>query len=125
MSLSIGIRQIGDISVLDIAGRITIGEGSSALREMLRRLPNEGHRKILLNLADVTLIDSSGLGVLVAGFASISNSGGQLKLLNLTTKTRDLLLVTKLFTVFEVFEEESIATRSFADTAANVPAASH
>src|SRR5690242_16450914 len=123
MSLSINIRQVSDVSIVDVVGRITMGDGASTLRDALRRMPREGHVKILLNLRDVTLIDSTGLGVLVAGFASITNHGGQLKLLNLTVRTRDLLLITKLFTVFEVFEEEPGAIRSFDLDTVKVPAA--
>jgi anti-sigma B factor antagonist len=121
MSLSINTRQVSDVSVVDVAGRITLGDGASMLRETLRTMPKEGHTKILVNLADSTVIDSSGLGVLVAGFASITSQGGQLKLLNLTTRVRDLLLITKLFTVFEVFEDEASALRSFAVVDAAIP----
>src|SRR4051794_28417158 len=118
MSLSINIRQVGGVSIVDVAGRVTMGEGASTVRDTLRTMPREGHKKIFLNLADTTMIDSTGLGVLVAGFASITNRDGELKLLNLPVKVRDLLLITKLFTVFEVFEDEMVAVRSFAGTAA-------
>src|SRR5215831_2439110 len=112
MSLSINIRQVGDVSVVDVVGRLTLGDSAATLRETLRGMGRDGHKKILLNLGDTTVIDSSGLGVLVAGFASISNQGGHLKLLNLTTRVRDLLLITKLFAVFEVFEDEAVGVRS-------------
>ena len=121
MSLSINIRQTNDVSVIDLAGRITLGEGASTLRETLRSMSRLGQKKILLNLADATMIDSSGLGVLVAGFASLANQGGDLKLLNLTSRVRDLLLITKLFTVFEVFEDEASAVGSFQNAATATP----
>ena len=121
MSLSINIRTIGGVTVVDIIGRITLGTGAATLRETLRSMPRDGRKQILLNLAETTSIDSSGLGVLVAAFASISNQGGQLKLLNLTKRVTDLLLVTKLFTVFEVFEDETLAVRSFPEVAAVAP----
>jgi len=121
MSLSINIRQTNDVSVIDLAGRITMGEGASTLRETLRSMSRLGQKKILLNLADATMIDSSGLGVLVAGFASMANQGGDLKLLNLTSRVRDLLLITKLFTVFEVFEDEASAVGSFQNAATATP----
>jgi len=121
MSLSINIRQKNDVSVIDLKGRVTMGEGASTLRETLRSMPRQGQKKILLNLADATMIDSSGLGVLVAGFASMTNQGGDLKLLNLTSRVRDLLLITKLFTVFEVYEDEASAVRSFQKAATAIP----
>jgi len=107
-------RQVGDVTVVDVSGRITLGEGSSELRDALRDLVAKGNKKILLNLGDVSYIDSSGIGELVSGFTSVSNQGGQLKLLNLTKRVKDLLQITKLYTVFEVFEEEPAAVRSFA-----------
>ena len=117
MSLSINIRQTGDVTLVDVTGRITLGDGAATLRDTLRTMGREGHKKILLNLGEATYIDSSGLGVLVSGFASITNTGGQLKLLNLNKRVRDLLLITKLFTVFEVFEDEAVAIRSFSEIA--------
>ena len=114
MSVKLSSRQVGDVSVVDVAGRITLGEGSSALRDALRDLVAKNHKKILLNLGDVSYIDSSGIGELVSGFTSVTNSGGQLKLLGLTKRVKDLLQITKLYTVFDVHEEESTAIRSFA-----------
>jgi anti-sigma B factor antagonist len=102
------------VSVVDVAGRITLGEGSSALRDALRDMVAKNHKKILLNLGDVSYIDSSGIGELVSGFTSVTNSGGQLKLLGLTKRVKDLLQITKLYTVFDVHEDESSAIRSFA-----------
>jgi anti-sigma B factor antagonist len=123
MSVSITVRQASEVSIVDVAGRITLGEDASALRDMLRTMPREGHKKILLNLGEATYIDSSGLGVLVSGFASITNQGGQLKLLNLTSRVRDLLLITKLLTVFEVFDDEALAVHSFVEAAVPAPGA--
>ena len=113
MSVKLTTRQVGDVSVVDVAGRITLGEGSSALRDSLRDLITKGHKKILLNLAEVTYIDSSGIGELVSGFTTVTNQGGQLKLLNLTKRVQDLLQITKLYTVFDVHEQETHAIRSF------------
>jgi anti-sigma B factor antagonist len=107
-------RQVGDVTVVDVSGRITLGEGSSELRDALRDLVAKGNKKILLNLGDVSYIDSSGIGELVSGFTSVSNQGGQLKLLNLTKRVKDLLQITKLYTVFEVHDDEAAAVRSFA-----------
>jgi anti-sigma B factor antagonist len=107
-------RQVGDVTVVDVSGRITLGEGSSELRDALRDLVSKGNKKILLNLGDVSYIDSSGIGELVSGFTSVSNQGGQLKLLNLTKRVKDLLQITKLYTVFEVHDDEAAAIRSFA-----------
>ena len=114
MSVKLSTRQVGDVSVVDVAGRITLGEGSSALRDMLRDMVGKNQKKILLNLGDVSYIDSSGIGELVSGFTTVTNQGGQLKLLNLTKRVKDLLQITKLYTVFEVFEDEASAVRSFA-----------
>ena len=114
MSVKLNTRQVGDVSVVDVAGRITLGEGSSALRDALRDMVGKNHKKILLNLGEVSYIDSSGIGELVSGFTSVTNSGGQLKLLGLTKRVNDLLQFTKLYTVFDVHEEEASAIRSFA-----------
>jgi anti-sigma B factor antagonist len=102
------------VSVIDVAGRITLGEGSSALRETLREMVAKNQIKILLNLADVTYIDSSGIGELVSGYTTVTNTGGSLKLLNLNKRVKDLLQITKLYTVFEVHEDEAAAIRSYA-----------
>src|SRR5260370_42588674 len=105
--------QAGDIPVLDMDGRITIGEGSVAMRSAIRRLLEEGTKKILLNLAGVGYIDSSGIGELVSSYTAINKEGGQLKLLSLTAKLRDLLTITKLLTVFDHYEAESDALSNF------------
>lgn len=113
MSVTLNTRQVGDVSVVDVAGRITLGEGSSALRDTMRGLVSAGQKKILLNLGEVSYIDSSGIGELVSGFTTVTNSGGQLKLLNLAKRVKDLLQITKLYTVFDVREDEADAVRSF------------
>ena len=113
MSVKIDTRKVGDVTVVDVSGRITLGEGSSALRDVLRDLSAQGNKKILLNLSEVSYIDSSGIGELVSGFTSVSNGGGTLKLLGLTKRVKDLLQITKLYTVFDVHEDEAHAVRSF------------
>ena len=111
--LNIRERQAGDVTVLDMNGRITIGEGSVALRSAVRRLLEEGKKKILLNLAGVGYIDSSGIGELVSSYTAINKEGGQLKLLSLTQKLQDLLTITKLLTVFDAYDSEAEALSSF------------
>ncbi|MBI4462251.1 MAG: STAS domain-containing protein [Acidobacteria bacterium] len=113
MTIKVSKRDVGGVVVLDLSGRITLGEPSAHLRETLRQLLGQGQKKILLNLAEVAYIDSSGLGELVSGFTTVKNQGGQLKLLNLTKKVNDLLQVTKLYTVFEVHDNEASAVQSF------------
>ena len=113
MSVKLNTRKVGDVTVLDVSGRITLGEGSSALRDTLRDLIAQNDKKILLNLSEVSYIDSSGIGELVSGFTSVANAGGTLKLLGLTKRVKDLLQITKLYTVFDVHEEEAHAIRSF------------
>ena len=113
MSLTINQRTSGDVLILDLAGKITIGDGSVKLREAVRKLIEGGNKRILLNLGDVSYVDSSGIGELVSSFTTTSNVGGNLKLLNLTKKIQDLLAITKLLTVFETFTAESEALTSF------------
>jgi len=113
VSVKLSTRQVGDVSVLDVAGRITLGEVSSALRDTLRDLVSKGHKKILLNLGEVSYIDSSGIGELVSGFTTVANQGGKLKLLGLTKRVKDLLQITKLYTVFDVHDDEANAVRAF------------
>lgn len=113
MSVKLSIRQVGDVTVIDATGRITLGEGASTFRDTVRDLATKGDKKILLNLSDVTYIDSSGIGELVSGFTTVTNHGGVLKLLGLSKRVKDLLQITKLYTVFEVFDDESTAVRSF------------
>lgn len=111
--LNISERQAGDITILDLDGKVTIGEGSVALRSAIRRLLGEGKNKILLNLGGVGYVDSSGIGELVSSFTAVNKEGGTLKLLNLTQKIQDLLAITKLLTVFDVFENEGDALASY------------
>ena len=113
MSVKLTTRQVGDVTVIDAVGRITLGDGASIFRDTIRDLSSTGHKKMLLNLAEVSYIDSSGIGEMVSGFTTVSNQGGQVKLLNLTKRVKDLLQITKLYTVFEVFEDETAAVRSF------------
>jgi anti-sigma B factor antagonist len=113
VSVKLSTRQVGDVSVVDVAGRITLGEGSSALRDLLKEMVGKGQKKILLNLGEVSYIDSSGIGELVSAFTTIANQGGQLKLLNLAKRVKDLLQITKLYTVFDVHDDEAGAIRSF------------
>ena len=113
MSVQITNRQVGDVVVIDVVGRITLGEGATALRETIRGLVAKGNKKMVLNLGEVSYIDSSGIGELVSGFTSATNQGGVLKLLGLTKRVKDLLQITKLYTVFEVFDSETSAVRSF------------
>jgi anti-sigma B factor antagonist len=114
VSVKITSRQVGDVTVVDATGRITLGEGASIFRDTIRDLAAKGNKKILVNLADVSYIDSSGIGEMVSSFTTVTNHGGQLKLLSLTKRVKDLLQITKLYTVFEVFEDEPAAVRSFA-----------
>jgi anti-sigma B factor antagonist len=114
VSVKLTTRQVGDVTVVDAVGRITLGEGASTFRDTVRELAGKGHKKMLLNLAEVSYIDSSGIGEMVSGFTTVANQGGQLKLLNLTKRVKDLLQITKLYTVFEVFDDEAAAVRSFA-----------
>ncbi len=113
MSFKATARESGGITVVDVSGRITLGEGSSMLREMVRDLIDKGHTKIVLNLGDVNYIDSSGIGELVSGFSAVKGQGGELKLLNLTKKVHDLLQITKLYTVFDVHTDENTVLSSF------------
>ena len=111
--INISERQAGDVTILDLEGKVTIGEGSVALRGAIRRLLGEGKTKILLNLANVGYIDSSGIGELVSSFTAVNKEGGTLKLLNLTQKIQHLLAITKLLTVFDTFDDEASALSSF------------
>jgi anti-sigma B factor antagonist len=113
VSMKATTRQVDAITVIDLSGRITLGEGCTQLRQLIRDLLGKGSKNILVNLADVTYIDSSGIGELVSAFTAVSNQGGQLKLLNLTKKVHDLLQITKLYTVFDVHDDEAKAIASF------------
>jgi len=113
MALRATNREAGQVIVVELSGRITLGDGSALLRKTIRSLLADQKTKILLNLGDVDYIDSSGIGELVSGFTAVKNQGGDLKLLNLTKKVRDLLQITKLYTVFDVFTDEDVALGSF------------
>jgi anti-sigma B factor antagonist len=106
-------RQLGDVTIVDFSGKITLGEGSAMLRNTVRDLINSGNKKILLSLYDVDYIDSSGIGELVSAYTTVKNASGELKLLHLTKRVHDILQITRLFTVFDVQSEESAAVRSF------------
>ena len=114
MSMKLKTRQVDGVTILDCSGRITLGEGSVQLRDAVRDLLAKGSKQILLNLGEVTYIDSSGIGELVSAYTTVKNQGGELKLLNLTKKVHDLLQITKLYTVFDVKEDEASAVASFA-----------
>ena len=114
MSMKASTRQIDGVTIVDLSGRITLGEGSVILRDTVKDLLGKGQKKILLNLGDVSYIDSSGIGELVSAFTTVRNGGGDLKLLNLTKKVHDLLQITKLYTVFDVKDDEAAAITAFA-----------
>ena len=110
-------RTVGDVTVLDLKGKITLGEGDEQLKDKVNSLVNQGIRKMLLNLADVPYLDSAGLGEVVRAYTTVSRQGGSLKLLNLTKRITDLLSITKLLTVFETYESENEAVKSFSASA--------
>jgi len=110
-------RAVGDVVILDLKGKITLGEGDELLKDKVNSLVNQGHKKVILNLASVPYIDSAGLGEVVRTYTTVSRQGGSLKLLNLTKRITDLLSITKLLTVFETFDSENEAVRSFAASA--------
>ncbi|MBV9074695.1 MAG: STAS domain-containing protein [Acidobacteria bacterium] len=114
MTMKASSRRVDGVTILDLSGRITLGEGSVVLRDQIRDLLGKGEKKLLLNLGDVTYIDSSGIGELVSAFTTVRNQGGELKLLNLTKKVHDLLQITKLYTVFDVKDDEASAVKAFA-----------
>jgi len=111
--LEVNERQAGDVTILDMTGSVRMGEGAVSLRNSIRGLNDEGKKKILLNLAGVKNIDSSGIGELIANYTTIRREGGQLKLLNLTDKIQNLLVITKLLTVFDSYDNEAEALSSF------------
>ena len=114
MSMKLTTREVSGVTIVDLSGKITLGEGGMTLRDEVRKLLAVGSKKIVLNLAEVTYIDSSGLGELVSAYTAVKNAGGELKLLNLTSKVRDLLVITKLVTVFDVKDNEAAAVAAFA-----------
>jgi anti-sigma B factor antagonist len=110
-------RSVGDVIVLDLKGRVTMGEGDELLKDKVNSLVNQGYKSIVLNLADVPYVDSAGLGEIVRTYTTVRRQGGSLKLLNLTKRITDLLSITKLLTVFETYDSESEAVRSFSASA--------
>jgi anti-sigma B factor antagonist len=117
VSMQIEERAVGDVVVLDLKGKVTLGEGDELLKDKVNSLVNQGHRKIVLNLADVPYVDSAGLGEIVRTYTTVSRQGGSMKLLNLTKRITDLLSITKLLTVFDTYDSEADAVRSFSSSA--------
>jgi anti-sigma B factor antagonist len=113
VALTIASRAVDGVNVLDLSGRITLGEGSVQLRDAIRELIGKGQKNILLNLGDVNYIDSSGLGELVSAYTTAKNQGASLRLLNLTKKVKDVLQLTKLYTVFDIYDDEASAIGSY------------
>jgi anti-sigma B factor antagonist len=113
MSLKLSVRNVEGVTVLDLSGRVTMGEAAGSLRDAIKDLVGKEQKDLLLNLADVTYIDSSGLGELVGAFATVSNRGGRLKLLNLQKRVHELMQLTKLYSVFDIYEDEASAIRGF------------
>ena len=113
MTMKLSTRQVDGVTIVDCSGRITLGEGSVMMRDTVRDLLAKGNKKIVLNLGEVNYIDSSGIGELVSAFTSVKNAGGDLKLLNLTKKVHDLLQITKLYTVFDIWDSETSAISAF------------
>src|SRR5450759_1907479 len=112
--MQISQRTVGDVVIVDISGKITLGEGGDAvLKDKMRSLIQQGHKKLLLNLGDVSYVDSAGLGEIVQAYATVNKDGGKLKLMNLTKRIKDLLSITKLLTVFDTFDNEAEAVGSF------------
>jgi anti-sigma B factor antagonist len=118
MHMTTTTRQVGGVTIADVSGRIVLGEECSALRELVCDLLSKGHKKILFNPGDVNYIDSSGLDHLVSAFTSVRKQEGELKLLNLTNKVHDLMQITRLYTVFDIMDDEAVAVKSFAQSAA-------
>jgi anti-sigma B factor antagonist len=113
MKMTASTRLVAGVTIVDLYGRIVLGEGSAGVRDLVRNLIKEGNKKILLNLRDVDYIDSSGLGELVSAFTSMRSHGGELKLLNLTKRVRALLQITKLLSVFDIKDDEATSVKSF------------
>jgi len=116
MALTAKVRQVGDVSIVDLNGKITLGENTGILRDELRSLLSQGTKNIVLNMADVGYVDSAGLGELVGAYTTATNQGGALKLLHLQGKMKDLMQITKLHTIFPAFEDEKAAVASFSGT---------
>ena len=117
MALTVKTRRVGNVAIVDLSGKITLGESTGILRDELRSLLSQGTKHIILNMKDVTYVDSAGLGELVGAYTTATNQGGAVKLLHLQGKMRDLMQITKLFTIFQDFEDEQTAVNSFGATA--------
>ncbi len=113
MSIKAVSREIGEVTIIDLDGRITLNDGSAILRDLIRENLNGGHKRLLLNLADVNYIDSTGLGELVSGYRLVKSQSGEMKLMNLSKRVSDLLQITKLYTIFDIYNDESQALASF------------
>jgi len=118
MGMTTSTRQVGGVTIVDIKGRIVLGEESASMRDVVCDLLSKGHKEILLNLGAVDYIDSMGLGSLVGAFASVRKQGGELKLLNLTNKVTDLMQITRLYTVFDIMNDEAVGVKSFGQSTA-------
>lgn len=118
MNVTTNIRQAGSVTILDITGRIVLGEETATLRSLLNDLLSKGHNKILFNLGEVDYIDTAGLGFLINALASVRQQGGELKLLNLAKRVQDVMQITKLYTVFDIFDDEGTAMKAFGQSAA-------
>ncbi|HLH02716.1 MAG TPA: STAS domain-containing protein [Bryobacteraceae bacterium] len=118
MALTAKVRKVGDVSIVDLNGKITLGENTGILRDELRSLLAQGNKNIILNMAEVGYVDSAGLGELVGAYTTATNQGGSLKLLNLQGKMKDLMQITKLHTIFPAFDDEKAAVASFGGAAA-------
>jgi anti-sigma B factor antagonist len=118
MGMTTSTRQVGGVTIVDIKGRIVLGEESASVHDVVRDLLSKGHKEILLNLGAVDYIDSMGLGSLVGAFTSVRKQGGELKLLNLTSKVTDLMQITRLYTVFDIMNDEAVGVKSFGQSTA-------
>jgi len=121
MKMTASTRLVGGVTIVDLSGRIVLGDGSAGLRDLVHKLVNEGNKKILLNLSNVDYIDSSGLGELVSAFTSMRSQGSELKLFNLTKRVRALLQITKLYTVFDITDDEATSVKSFSSVISPSP----
>lgn len=118
MDMTTITRQVSGVTIVDISGRIALGKESATLRELVSELVSNGHKKILFNLADVSYIDSSGLGHLVSAYTAVRSRGGELKLLKLTNNVHNVMQITKLYTIFDIMDDEAAAVKSFGQSAA-------
>ena len=122
MNMTISTRQVGGITILDIGGRIVLRDESASVRDVIRNLLNNGDKQILFNLGHVDYIDTIGLGSLVGAFTTVRKQGGELKLLNLPEKFADVMQITKLYTVFDIINDEAVAVKSFSQSTAKAKA---